>query len=416
MTYGTANSFSGKSHSLAPIITTPHPIGMNRFNNQVVLLGNAYRRRGYVPFGIRLRDRLLHLYIIGQTGTGKSTLLQSMIRQDAKAGQGLCLIDPHGDLAASLAPMLRPDDIYWDVADPLSPYGYNPLTHTTEPFRPLVASGLIDALKKQWADAWGVRMEHLLRYSLLALLEQPRADIREVVRLFIDRPFRNRVIERVQDPQVRQFWTIEFPAMNYKTAVDGVAPIANKLGALLAHPIVRQALCEPEHPIRFRKLMDEGGILIVNLAKGRIGADIANVLGGLLIASLMNAALSRHDTPEAGRTPFMLYVDEFHSFTTLAFASAMSEVRKYGLGVTLAHQHIEQADPAVYEAILGNAGSIMTFRVGAFDAPTLATELAAFAVPDLLNLANYEAFARIMVDGEKTKAFSVRTWPPEPAI
>ena len=255
-------------------------------------------------------------------------------------------------------------------------------------------------------------MEHLLRYSLLALLEQPRADIREVVRLFIDRPFRNQVIERVQDPQVRQFWTVEFPAMNYKTAVDGVAPIANKLGALLAHPIVRQALCEPEHPIRFRKLMDEGGILIVNLAKGRIGADIANVLGGLLVASLMNAALSRHDTPETGRTPFMLFVDEFHSFTTLAFASAMSEVRKYGLGVTLAHQHIEQADPVVYEAILGNAGSILTFRVGAFDAPTLATQLATVAVPDLLNLANYDAFARIMVDGEKTKAFSVRTWSP----
>lgn len=389
---------------------------MNRSHKQVVLLGNAYRRRGSVPFGIRLRDRLLHLYIIGQTGTGKSTLLQSMIRQDAKVGQGLCLIDPHGDLAASLAPMLRPDDIYWHVADPLSPYGYNPLTHTTEPFRPLVASGLIDALKKQWADAWGVRMEHLLRYSLLALLEQPRSDIREVVRLFIDRPFRNQVIERVRDPQVRQFWTVEFPAMNYKTAVDGVAPIANKLGALLAHPIVRQAICEPERPIRFRKLMDEGGILIVNLAKGRIGADIANVLGGLWVASLMNAALSRHDTPEAGRTPFMLYVDEFHSFTTLAFASAMAEVRKYGLGVTLAHQHIEQADPAVYEAILGNTGSILTFRVGAFDAPKLATQLATAAVPDLLNLANYESFARIMVDGEKTKAFSVRTWPPNLAI
>ncbi len=375
------------------------------------MIGDAFRRSQVLPFGIRLPDRLLHLYIIGQTGSGKSTLLGNLIRQDIAAGQGLCLIDPHGDLAESLAPLVGETGIYWDVSNPKSPYGYNPLTRTSEALRPLVASGLIDALKKQWADAWGVRMEHLLRYAVLALLEQPSADLRDIMRLFIDRPFRNGVIAHIADPQVREFWTTEFPAMNYKTAIDGVAPIANKLGAYLSHPVIRRAVCEPETPIRFRRIMDEGQTLIVNLAKGRIGPDMANVMGGLLTASLMNAALSRHDIPEERRRPFMLYVDEFHSFTTLSFASLLSEVRKYGLGVTLAHQYIEQAEPAVNEAVFGNVGSLIAFRVGALDAPLIARQLGPVSEADLIALPNHRAYTRIMIDGEPTKAFSMATWP-----
>jgi hypothetical protein len=383
---------------------------MTHYQTQTISVGNAYHRYGDRPFAIQTPDRLLHLYIIGQTGTGKSTLLRQMAMQDAANAVGFCLIDPHGDLGKALHASLCVPHRYWNVADELSPYGYNPLTRVSASLRPLIASGLIETLKKQWADAWGARMEHLLRYAILALLELPRTDIRDVMRLFVEKEFQKEVIAQITDPQVLQFWTKEYPSMSYKTAVDGVASIANKLGAFLAHPVVRKALCEPEEPLRFRKIMDEGQILIVNLAKGQLGSDMANVLGGLVVSSIMNAAFSRHDTPERDRRPFMLYVDEFHSFTTSAFASMLSEVRKYGLGVTLAHQHIVQADKSVFEAVMGNVGSIMAFRVGALDAPTISQQLGTVGVSDLVNLPNYRAFVQLMVNGEKTKPFTATTW------
>jgi type IV secretory pathway TraG/TraD family ATPase VirD4 len=378
--------------------------------NEIATLGTASYRYGDRPFGMPLRDRLSHLYIIGQTGTGKSTLLRNLSKQDAAAGIGFCLIDPHGDLAQTLGTALSVPHRYWNVADENGPYGYNPLTRVSPSLRPLIASGLIETLKKQWADAWGARMEHLLRYATLALLELPQTDIRDIMRLFVDQSFQKEVVSRVSDPQVKQFWTQEYPAMNYKTAIDGVAPIANKLGAFLAHPVIRKAMCEPDEPLRFRKIMDDGEILIVNLAKGRLGGDMANVMGGLIVSSIMNAAFSRHDTPELNRRPFMLYVDEFHSFTTSAFASMLSEVRKYGLGVTLAHQHIVQADKTVFEAIMGNVGSIMAFRVGALDAPTISQQFGTVATTDLVNLPNYRAFVQLMVGGEKSQPFTATTW------
>ena len=383
---------------------------MSYEKNLIATIGSASHRYGDRPFGITLRDRLSHLYMIGQTGTGKSTLLRNLAKQDAAAGTGFCLVDPHGDLAHSLSSSLSVPHRYWNVADDQSPYGYNPLTRVSPSLRPLIASGLIETLKKQWADAWGARMEHLLRYATLALLELPQTDIRDIMRLFVDQSFQRVVVSRVTDPQVKQFWTQEYPAMNYKTAIDGVAPIANKLGAFLAHPVIRKAMCAPEQPLRFRKIMDDGEILIVNLAKGRLGGDMANVMGGLIVSSIMNAAFSRHDTPEPNRRPFMLYVDEFHSFTTSAFASMLSEVRKYGLGVTLAHQHIVQADKTVFEAIMGNVGSLMAFRVGALDAPTISQQFGTVAVPDLVNLPNYRAFVQLMVNGEKSKPFTATTW------
>ena len=380
--------------------------------HDITKLGSAYYRYGGFPFGIRLADRLMHLYITGQTGTGKSALLHNLAHQDAQHGIGFCLIDPHGDLAADLAAQLSVKHRYWNVADPASPYGYNPLTHVSAAYRPLVTSGLIDTLKKQWSDAWGARMEHLLRYAILALLETPHTDIRDIVRLYVDKEFRRSVVGNVNDEQVHYFWTREFPNMNYKNAVDGVAPIANKLGAFLANPVVRKAVCEPDEPLRFRQIMDQGEILIVNLAKGRLGSDSANVFGGLIVSSFMNAAFSRHDLPEHERRPFMLYVDEFHSFTTSVFAGMLSETRKYGLGLTLAHQHIVQTDNEVFEAVLGNVGSLMVFRVGANDAPTFSRQLGTVEVPDLVNQPNYRAFVQLMVDGQKTRAFSATTWAP----
>lgn len=380
----------------------------------VCLIGDALGRRQSYPCGLRITDRQSHLLILGQTGTGKSSLLFNMARQDLAHGTGFCLIDPHGDVAAALLPYLRPKDIYWDVADPHCTYGYNPLTHTSTAHRSLVASGLIDALKKQWSDSWGPRMEHLLRFAILALLETSRADLRDVMRLFMERRFRSEVLAQVSDPQVRAFWKTEYPAMNYQTAFDGVAPIANKLGAFLAHPLVRKALCEPEKPIRFRSLMDEGRCLVVNLAKGRLGSDIASVLGGLLIANLFNAGLTR--TSQNARRNFMVAIDEFHTFTTGALASMLSEVRKYGIGVSMAAQHALSSEKELFESILGNVGSIACFRVGAFDAPLLSRVLAPRTPYDLQHLPNYELYAALLVDGRRTEPFSVRTWPAELAM
>ena len=384
---------------------------MKSNSNQTSILGETRGRPPHRTFGILQPDRMFHQYIIGQTGTGKSTLLLNMMKQDLVAGRGFCLVDPHGDLAEAVRAVADCEIINWDVANPKCPYGYNPLTYVQSEYRPLVASGLIDMLKKQWADAWGARMEHLLRYSLLALLERPHSTLQDILPMFLDKGFRAQVLAGVTDPQVRSFWTTEFPNMNYKSAADGVAPIANKLGAFLAHPNVRKALCTPEKPLRFRQIMDEGKVLIVNLAKGRLGADVANVLGGMVVSTLASAAYSRQNIPENERKPYFLYIDEFHSFTTSAFADMLSEMRKYRLGLVMVQQHTSQIDAGVLEAILGNVGTLMAFRVGATDAALLAKQLGADvpAPRDLVNLANFEMFVKLMIEDRQSVVFSGRT-------
>ena len=377
-------------------------------------IGTTLGRRDGHLFGIRQPDRLLHLFAVGQTGTGKTTLIASLLRQDFEHSRGFCLLDPHGDLAASVAKAAGERGLYWNVADPSCPYGYNPLAKVSAKWRPLVASGFVETLKKQWPDAWGARMEHLLRFAVLALLERQDATLADILPLFLDKEFRKAVVAGISDEQVRHFWAVEYGKLRYQFSPDGVTSIANKLGAFLAHPIVRKAVCEPEQPLRFRKIMDEGGMLVVNLAKGRLGADISNVLGGLIISGIASAAYSRQDQPEGERRPFFLYVDEFHSFTTSAFASMLSELRKYGLSLTLAAQHFSQIDKDVREAILGNVGTLIAFRVGATDAALLARQFGQ-DVPrprDLVNLANHEIFIKLMVDGVQTKPFSARTLPP----
>ena len=379
--------------------------------HHITRLGLAYHRHGEFPFGMTQPDRLHHTYLIGQTGTGKTTLLGNMVQQDIAAKRGFCLIDPHGDLAASLAQTNPKQVMHWVLGDPASLYGYNPLTYTAPHLRPLVAAGLIETLKKQWADSWGARMEHLLRYALLALLEQPAADISQIMPLFLDSDFRKSVIAQITDEQVRSFWTMEFPKMNYTTAIDGVAPIANKLGAFLADPVVRKAICSPEKPLRFRQLMDEGQCLIVDLGKGKLGASTANVLGGLIIANMMLAAFTRHDLPEHKRRPFFLYIDEFHTLSTTAFADLLPESRKFALALILSHQYVGQMDHAIHDAILGNVGTMMSFRVGARDAPLIARQLVDVPPSDLITLPNYRCFVQLMVAGQKSRTFSARTLP-----
>jgi type IV secretory pathway TraG/TraD family ATPase VirD4 len=376
----------------------------------ITTMGETHGRPPHRLFGIDIPDRLHHIAMFGQTGTGKSTLLAQLMRQDISNDVGFCLIDPHGDLAVSIADFAGDKAIYWDVADPACQYGYNPLTHVSEQYRPLVASGLIDALKKQWADAWGARMEHMLRFALLALLSRPSSTIADIVPMFLDKDFRRQILSTVADPQVRQFWELEYKAMNLKAAVDGVAPIANKLGAFLAHPMVRKAVCTPEKPLRFRRLTDEGQILIVNLSKGRLGTDTTNVLGGLIVSSLAQAALSRASVPEEQRKPHFLYLDEFQSFTSAAIADMLSELRKYRLGLTLATQYSSRLDETVRAAILGNVGTLLSFRLGALDAAAVSKQFGA-NVPtpaDLTNLPNFEMITKLMINGSQSKPFSVR--------
>lgn len=380
-------------------------------------IGVTVGRRGGQIFGIRQRDSLQHLFVVGQTGTGKSSLLQSMVRQDMDARRGFCLIDPHGDLADAVvknSQSLGRENIYWNVADPNCPYGYNPLAKVTDAHRPVMASGLIETLKKQWPEAWGVRMEHLLRFALLALLERENSSLEDIVPLFLDKEFRAEVLEDVSDEAVRQFWTVEFKALRYQSSADGVASIANKLSGLLAHPLVRKALCQPVTPLHFRQLMDEGQGLVVNLSKGRLGADISNILGGLIVSGLAHAGYRRQDTPEMTRQPFFVYLDEFHNFTTRSFVDMLSELRKYGLALTLTTQYIARLEDAVREAIFGNVGTLVSFRVGASDAAQIAKQFG-IKLPepaDLVNLPNYEMYVKLMIDGSQSKPFSARTLPP----
>ena len=382
---------------------------MQQANSQVTTLGITAGRYRPRVFGILQPDRLMHMFIIGQTGVGKTTFMHNMMRQDIVAGRGFCFIDPHGDLAEEMAASGNIDH-YWNPADPDCPYGYNPLSFVTPEFRPLLASGLIDTLKKQWSDAWGARMEHLLRFTLLALLERPGSSLDDIVPMFLEKGFRAEVLNKVADKQVLSFWQKEYPAMNYKTTSDGFAPIANKIGAFLAHPLVRKVVCDPAEPLRFRRIMDSGQSLVVNLAKGRLGSDISNVLGGLIISSIANAAYTKQSMAQSELQPFFLYVDEFHSFTTGAFADMLSELRKYGLGMVLAGQYSTQGEAEVLDAILGNVGTLICFRLGVSDARLFAKHLATSSMlpRDLINLPNYEMVVRLMVAGRQTKGFSVR--------
>jgi len=378
----------------------------------VTTLGLAYHRSGGRPFGIKPNDRLHHLYVLGQTGTGKSTLLRTIAQSDAKAGHGFCLIDPHGDLALEVHRSIKRDHLYWDVADPDCPLGYNPLTKVSAELRPLVASGYIETLRHQWSDAWGPRMENLLRWALLALLELPQSDFTDIMPLMTDKSFRKEVLDSVTDSEVKRFWEQEYPALSYKTAFDGVAPIANKLGTFLAHPVLRKSLTTPKEPIRFRSLMDDGKILIVNLGKGRLGSDAANVMGGLILTGLRNAAFTRDSQAEQERRPFFISVDEFHNFTSETIAESLAELRKYRVSLTLSQQHSGQSSKEARESLLGNVGTVVAFRLGIGDAPVFSRYLQGPTEQDLLNLPNHRAYIRMMIDGEKSRAFSATTLPP----
>ena len=378
-------------------------------------------RHNRVPFGIQYRDRYSHVYTVGHTGTGKTTLLETLLRQDIAHGYGLSLIDPHGDLAdrvRQVIPEHRQADVYYlDVADPHQPYGYNPLKFVAKDRRPLAAAGLLEVMKKTWQDSWGQRLEHILRNAILALLDTPDATLTDILRLLDDKAYRTEVMQRVDNERVRDFWLSEYAKYSYRLRADAVVPIQNKIGAFLADPILRRVLINPEQPLSIRQLMDDDKILLVNLAKGRFGEDSASLLGGLLLTTIGLAAFSRADTPERDRVPHFLFVDEFQHFTTLALANMVSELRKYRVGLVVAHQYLAQLEPAIRHAVVGNAGTFISFRVSAKDAPYIAAELAPqFRPQDLVHLPNHHIYLKLMIDGAPSLPFSANTLMPEAAL
>jgi type IV secretory pathway TraG/TraD family ATPase VirD4 len=369
-------------------------------------------------FGIKDNDRFSHIYVIGKTGTGKSSLLETMALQDIRRGVGIALIDPHGDLVERVARQIpdwrkKKDVIYLNAADPDQPFGYNPLRHVREDRITLAASGFLEVFKKMWPDAWGVRMEHILRNVLLALLEQPEATMRDIQRLFLDKSFRARMARSLKNATVKNFFEHEYNQYSFGYQADGFASIQNKVGAFLADPLLNRILTSSKSEIHVRKIMDEGKILLINLAKGRLGEDSSSLLGGLLVTTIGLAAYSRADILENQRKGFFAYVDEFQSFTTMALANMLSELRKYRVAFTIAHQYMHQLSPDIRHAVLGNAGTIICFRVGTEDAPYITREFGGrFDEIDLIELPNYSIFLRLMIDGSPSQAFSAVTLSP----
>lgn len=384
---------------------------------RVSYFGRTNFRHARQPFGILQPDRLSHLYLVGKTGVGKSTMIETLIHQDIVAGRGCALVDPHGDLAERVFDAVPREQryrlTYLDVPNPEQPYGYNPLKRVRLDKIPLAVAGLLETFRKLWPDAWGVRMEHVLRNSLYALLEQPGASLPDVLRLYSDDSFRKSVTNRVGNEVVRRFWADEFEQYPPRLRAEAVAPIQNKLGALLADPALYRVLVTPSEPIRFRHQMDTGGIIIINIAKGRLGEDATHLLGGLIVSTIALAAFSRAETPSHDRCPFFLYVDEFQSFTTLSFVNMLSELRKYGVGLTLAHQHLHQLVPDIRHAVLGNVATLVAFRVGPEDAFALAREFApVFGPSDLTTLPNQHIYVRLMIEGSPSRPFSAQTLAP----
>ena len=361
------------------------------------------------------RDRSRHIYIIGQTGAGKSGLLELFALSDVFYNQGYCIIDPHGDFAVNnlrFVPASRVKDvIYFNPADTQFPVGFNPLEVSDASKKPNVCSEVIGVLKRMFGDSWGPRLEHILRYTLLALLDRPETTLLDISRLLTDKEFRKETLDYCTDVTVLQFWKHEFGQWNDKQINESIAPVLNKVGAFTANPIIRNIIGQPKSTFNVRQIMDEGKILVVNLSKGLIGEDNAGILGAFLVTKIQLAAMSRSDIPEVeNRRPFYLYVDEFQNFATDSFAVILSEARKYGLNLTVANQYISQMTENVRNAVFGNVGTTISFRVSADDAPILSKQFApVFDESDLIQMNNRHFVISMIIGGEKVPAFSATT-------
>lgn len=362
-------------------------------------------------FGLPRIDRGRHLYVIGQTGTGKSALLELLTISDVYSQYGFAVIDPHGDYALNILKRIPPervaDVVYFNPADTDFPMGFNPLEIYDPKLKTHTSSELIGVIKRIFEHSWGPRLEYILRYCLLALLDYPQATMLDITRMLTEKKFRNEVLQYVNDPVVRNFWTIEFASWNERFMTEAIAPILNKVGAFTANPLVRNIIGQPKSSFNIRQIMDERKILIVNLSRGLVGEDNAALLGALLVTKVQMAAMSRADLAGDQRMPFYLYVDEFQNFATDSFATILSEARKYGLSLTVANQYIAQMLPEVKDAVFGNVGSIISFRTSADDAHTMLKYFEPkFTDHDLVHMHNRHFAISMTIEGEKVPAFS----------
>jgi hypothetical protein len=390
--------------------------------NKVIYFAETDARNSRVRFGIKQKDRSRHVYVIGKTGLGKSTLLENMAVQDIQSGNGICFIDPHGKTAELLLeyiPKERVQDVlYFAPFDMEYPISFNIMEDVGYDKRHLVVSGLMSAFKKIWKDAWSARMEYILSNTLFALLEYPDATLLSVNRMLSDKAFRKKVVENIKDTAVKSFWVDEFANYTERMAAEAVPAIQNKVGQFTSNPLIRNIIGQPKSSFDLREMMDNKKIIIINLSKGRMGDANAQLLGSLLVTKIYLAAMSRADVGphEIDALPdFSLFVDEFQSFANESFAEILSEARKYKLNLHIAHQYVEQMPEEVRAAVFGNVGTLITFRVGSTDAELFEKEFAGvFLQQDIVNLGFAQIYLRLMIDGMGSKPFSARTLPPLP--
>lgn len=383
----------------------------------VVYFAKTNFRNQLRKFGIKTDDRRRHVYVVGKTGMGKTTLLENMILSDIYAGHGCCYVDPHGDTAEKLIdyiPSWRINDVvYFNPSDVEHPIGFNILEAIDPTMKHLVASALMSVFKKIWENVWSARMEYILNNTILALLDTPGSTLLGVNRMLSDKDFRLEIVKNIQDPIVKQFWVTEFAAYDAKFATEAVAPIQNKIGQFLSSSIIRNIVAQAKSSINIREMMDNQKIFIINLSKGRIGEDAMRLLGGMLITKMQVAAMERVNIPEKEREDFYMYVDEFQNFAVESFASILSEARKYRLNLIMAHQYITQLSEEVRDAVFGNVGTMITFRVGSPDAVFMENEfMPRFTPEDIINLPKAGIYLKLMIDGVASQPFSATTLPP----
>lgn len=409
------------SKKLEPPVDLPVPDITDQPEN-LTILGESVFHGQRLRFGIRQDDRRRHVYVIGKTGMGKSVLLENMIFSDIHAGRGVAVIDPHGDLIEAILqfiPKSRSNDVVlFDPSDRDFPISFNMLEAPNPDQRPLVSSGLMSVFTKLWPDAFSGRMEHILRNTLLALLENEGSSMLGILRMFGDDAYRDKIVSHVTDPVVKSFWETEYAGWSDKYRTEAVAAIQNKIGQLLTTPLIRNIVGQVRSTLDVRHAMDTGKIVLVNLSKGKLGEDTSAFLGSMLVTKFQIDAMSRADIPEQERRDFYLYVDEFQNFATKSFATILSEARKYRLSLTVAHQYVGQLtigqnDASLRDAVFGNVGSLVSFQVGSDDAEELSMQFEEMATQkDIQSLPKYHAYMRLMIDGVPSKPFSVATLPP----
>jgi len=390
-------------------------------NRNITYFGKTNFRSSDNIFGIKRKDRRQHMYILGKSGTGKSVLLSNLIVQNIQNGEGVCVVDPHGELVEEILGLIPEnrikDVIYFNPADTDFHIGFNVLQIDDPKYKHLVASGLMGIFTKIWANAWSSRMEYILSNAILALLDTPGTTLLGIPRLLVDKDYRQMIINNLKDPVVKSFWVHEYEQWRDQFRNEAIAPIQNKVGQFLSTSIIRNVLGQQKSTINIFDIMNEGKIFLVNVSKGRIGEDNSALLGGMIITKIQLAAMERVRIPEDERKDFYLYVDEFQNFATDSFANILSEARKYRLNLIVAHQYIAQLEnkdgSKVRDAVFGNVGTMIIFRVGADDADFLEKEMEPeFTAQDLVSLPNYHIYLKLMIDGITSRPFSASTLPP----